>query len=267
MKKEYLSKIIKEKLEAKKIELTDVFSNNNPHTPTKYFFLDNLLDREVTSEIFYSFPNHNKLNLRNTFREKKYTSQNFESEILNNIIDAFQDPNVIAVIEQITGIKKLISDPSLYAGGISRMDKGHFLNPHIDNSHNGDRTLYRRLNLLFYVTPGFKQEYGGNFELWDNKVKKPHEIAAFFNRLVVMETNRSSWHSVSPILHEVSRCCVSNYLFTYESPEKKEYYHVTSFLGRPNEQLRRTLGRLDNFLRQTFARLTGVSRGKNLIRK
>ena len=267
MSKEELVKSISDKLIKNMVDLKRLYNESNPHTSTKYFVIDDLLNPRITSEIFNSFPNKDKLNLRDTFREKKYTSQNFDSELLNNITDAFQDPVVIKVIENVTSIDKLINDPSLYAGGISRMEKGHFLNPHIDNSHNGNRSLYRRLNLLFYVTPNYRQEYGGNFELWDKKVRKPLEIPSYFNRLVVMETTNSSWHSVSPVLHDVSRCCVSNYFFTSESPDKNDYYHVTSFLGRPEEKLKRLYGRLDNFLRNTFATYTGISRGRKLIRK
>jgi len=267
MKKDTLSKAIAKKLKDNKVKLSSLYNQPNPHTTTKYFFIDDLLSPEITSEIFNSFPNQNELNLRDTFREKKYTSKNFKSEIIHHITDAFQDAIVVKEIEEITSINNLISDPSLYAGGISRMDKGHFLNPHIDNSHNGNRSLYRRLNLLFYITPNFKQEYGGNLELWNEKVTTPIEIPSIFNRLVVMETNKSSWHSVSPVLSNINRCCVSNYLFTSESPDKNDYYHVTSFLGRPNERIKRIYGRLDNFMRNTFVKVTGISRGKKLIRK
>ena len=46
---------------------------------------------------------------------------------------------VINEIQKITEIDGLEADYTLYAGGISRMDKGHFLNPHIDNSHDAKR--------------------------------------------------------------------------------------------------------------------------------
>ena len=36
------------------------------------------------------------------------------------------------------------------------MFEGDFLNPHVDNSHDANREKYRRLNLLFYVSPDWK---------------------------------------------------------------------------------------------------------------
>jgi Rps23 Pro-64 3,4-dihydroxylase Tpa1-like proline 4-hydroxylase len=169
-------------------------------------------------------------------------------------------------VRQITGIEGLEADPELYAGGISLMGKGDFLNPHIDNSHDARRARYRRLNLLYYISPDWKLPNGGNLELWDERVLRPMVIESRFNRLVVMETNRTSWHSVNPIRVEQDRCCVSNYYFSTRSPESRPYYHVTSFLGRPDQVGLRAWGRVDNLIRQTVAVVSGKSRGKSLSR-
>ena len=87
-----------------------------------------------------------------------------------------------------------------------------------------------------------------------------------FNRLIVMETNASSWHSVNPVTVDAVRCCVSNYYFSKQSPSGEDYYHVTSFLGRPGQPLRRIYGRVDNLLRQFVATRFKISRGKDLGR-
>ena len=167
---------------------------------------------------------------------------------------------VINEIQKITEIDGLEADYTLYAGGISRMDKGHFLNPHIDNSHDAKRTRYRRLNTLFYITPNLNEADGGNFELWDSKVKIPYKIPSLFNRLIVMETSRTSWHSVDPLLNEVKRCCVSNYYFSKQSFNKKNYYHVTSFTGRPGQYMQRAYGIIDNKLRNFISNNIGLKR-------
>jgi hypothetical protein len=66
----------------------------------------------------------------------------------------------------------------------------------------------------------------------------------------VMETHPWSWHSVSPIVKDVPRCCVSNYYFSTESPIGRPYRHVTSFSARPEQKLRRVVCRIDNRVRQ-----------------
>ena len=102
------------------------------------------------------------------------------------------------------------------------MGADDFLNPHIDNSHDSKRETYRRLNLLYYITPDWSAENGGNLELWDKKVQNPKQIVSHFNRLVVMETNKKSWHSVEPVSVERGRCCISNYYFSKQSQQKDE---------------------------------------------
>lgn len=203
-----------------------------------------------------------------SFRERKKTFAKLESvnPLIGAITDAFHTDEVLQAVKKITKLEGLEADPSLYAGGISMMNQGDFLNPHIDNSHDATRARYRRLNLLYYISPNWRIENGGNFELWDDSVRTPKVIHSRFNRLVVMETNRHSWHSVSPVVSNADRCCVSNYYFSKNSPTGHDYYHVTSFLGRPEQTLARLFGHIDNFARQWVSVLTRQSRGKSLSR-
>jgi Rps23 Pro-64 3,4-dihydroxylase Tpa1-like proline 4-hydroxylase len=85
------------------------------------------------------------------------------SSALEGIVYAFQNPRVLKVIEEITGIQGMVPDENLYAGGISLMAKDNFLNPHLDNSHDKNRQMYRVINLLYYVTPDWREEYGGSW--------------------------------------------------------------------------------------------------------
>jgi 2OG-Fe(II) oxygenase superfamily len=150
----------------------------------------------------------------------------------------------------------------LYAGGLSIMSKGDFLNPHIDNSHDANRQRYRRLNLLYYVSPDWRLENGGNFELWDEKRVAPKTLVSTTNRLVVMETTKSSWHSVSPVVADKPRCCISNYYFSTISPDESDYYHVTSFSGRPDQKVKKALGVVDNALRNVISKTLKITTGK-----
>ena len=269
MMKEDVASIILRRLDEEREHLRQSFNRTRDETSTKYFVLDNLLPEDLVLKLYESFPNEEIYFRRDTFRERKLTFaklDRLESKLPNEVTDSFQDSRVIRMVSEITDIPELEGDPLLYAGGISRMDRTHFLNPHIDNSHDSTRERYRRLNLLFYVTPGITEEDGGNFELCEKNVRNPHKIVSGCNRLVVMETTKTSWHSVDPVKSDVQRCCVSNYYFSRCSPTGEDYYHVTSFLGRPGQVGKRLYGRLDNFLRQNVATLTGVSRGKNLAR-
>ncbi len=227
-------------------------------TATRHCAIDDLLPESVAMEIYKAFPRDGEgFFSQKTFREHKRTSDNLDQHprILADITYAIQDERVVAKVAEITQMPALEPDPHLYAGGLSMMFKDEFLNPHIDNSHEATRAKYRRINLLYYVTPDWKVENGGNLELWDENVTEPVVLFARFNRLALMETHDRSYHSVSPVVVAGPRCCVSNYYFSELSPTGKDYYHVTSFTGRPEQKVRRALGVLDNAARSVARRL------------
>lgn len=252
--KEKFIEIICHKLESNLETFRKEFLSSNKIINTRYLAINDLLPKNLAEDIYNNFPKKEQMRFMSSFREKKYTFKklNQTAKILLDITFAIQSPKVISLIEKITGIQNQRSDPSLYAGGLSLMTKNHFLNPHIDNSHDSDRKYYRTLNLLYYISPGWKLEYGGNLELWDFKVKMATIIPSTFNRLVIMETNLHSWHSVNPIKYSGNRCCVSNYYFSEDSPSNKEYFNVTSFSARPNQKIRRAVSKIDNLVRNSI---------------
>jgi Rps23 Pro-64 3,4-dihydroxylase Tpa1-like proline 4-hydroxylase len=190
--------------------------------------------------------------------------------LLEESVYAFQTPAIVERVQRITGLRALEPDELLYAGGVSLMGPGHFLNPHVDNSHDKVRQRYRVLNLLFYVSPEWIESNGCNLELWpDGPTGKPITIVSRFNRLVVMVTNQGSWHSVSRNASSQDRCCVSNYYFSQHPVGPQEYFHVTSFRGRPEQKVRDMILRADIFLRMSIRKLfpQGVKKNPHFYNK
>lgn len=223
-----------------------------------YFYVDNLLPEEVARKIYNSFPSFDSMRLRKSLREYKYIAAQMDQydPILEEAIFAFQDARVVSFIQEICGIDNLYPDEHLYAGGISLMGQGNFLNPHLDNSHEKDRVKWRVFNLLYYVTPEWERQFGGNLEVWPEGTRKKQTIIdSSFNRLVVMATHGTSWHSVSPIVADKKRACVSNYYFSDQPLKESDKFHVTSFRGRPDQNLRDLILRADIFLRQTVRKM------------
>ena len=224
---------------------------------TKFSAVDELLPAEDAERIADAFPASEKMRFLDSFREKKYTSKSLDAfdPIIADITFAFQDRRVIEKVADLTGIHDAVGDPHLYAGGVSAMERGHFLNPHIDNSHDGDRQNYRVLNLLYYITPDWDPAKGGNLELWDEKVRNRVEIPSLFNRLVLMATNDKSFHSVNEVKTATPRRCISNYYFSPHSPNGYETFHVTYFMARPEQKLRRLVTRVDSDVRTLVRRI------------
>lgn len=101
---------------------------------------------------------------------------------------------LILWLRAMTGIDDLSGDPSLHGGGLHEVESGGKLGMHVDFNRNGD--LYRRLNAILYLNENWRDEWGGDLELWD-RPKEPANrflIAPKFNRLVIFEASERSWH-------------------------------------------------------------------------
>jgi Rps23 Pro-64 3,4-dihydroxylase Tpa1-like proline 4-hydroxylase len=264
--REELVELIVERLSSEKEQIALDF-HGDKGIKTRFTAIDNLLPGQIAARFGKAFPRLDEMRLLDSFRERKYTSKSLDrfNPLIADITFAFQDKRVIDLVAEITGIKDTVGDPHLYAGGISAMAKGHFLNPHLDNSHDGEQKNYRVLNLLYYVSPDWKPEYGGNLELWDEGVTLPIEIPSLFNRLVLMSTNDKSWHSVNEVRVDRPRYCISNYYFSPYSPNGYETTHVTYFMARPEQKMRRILTKVDSEVRTAVRRVKKTGFGKKDI--
>lgn len=223
-----------------------------------YFFVDDLLPEEIALQLHTVFPKSEEMVLKKSMREDKYigVQMNKYNTLLEEVIYAFQDERIVKLICEICNIKYAVPDENLYAGGLSMMGYKQFLNPHLDNSHDKDRALWRVLNLLYYVTPNWEEEYGGNLELWTEGIdKKQITIHSKFNRLAVMATHNNSLHSVSPVVYNGYRCCVSNYYFSEEPLLVSDSFHVTSFRARPENKVQDLILRTDTWLRMNIRKI------------
>ncbi len=265
-----LANLIFEKLSADKERLTQQFQQSK--SGIGYLFVDDVLPEEIALEIAAVFPKPEQMILKKSLRENKYIAaqMNMYNPLLEECIYAFQDERIVKLVGEICGIQNPIPDENLYAGGISLMENKQFLNPHLDNSHDKDRNLWRVLNLLYYVTPNWEEAYGGNLELWPDGLENPQiTIHSKFNRLAIMETHNNSLHSVSPVVFDGSRCCVSNYYFSETPLLESDSFHVTSFRGRPEEKVTDVVLRTDTWLRMVIRKIfkKGIKENPHVYKK
>lgn len=265
-----IAKLIYQKIVENKEQLKAQFVASK--SKIGYFFVDDLLPETLALELYKSFPKSSEMVLKKSIREDKYVAaqMNLYSPILEEVIYAFQAPEIVEIVGEICGIEGMIPDENLYAGGISMMGNKQFLNPHLDNSHDKDRALWRVLNLLYYVTPDWEEQYGGNLELWPNGLENQQvTIHSKFNRLAVMATHNGSLHSVSPVSFEGFRCCISNYYFSEKPLLETDKFHVTSFRGRPENKFMDVVLRTDAWLRMTVRKFfkNGVKENPHVYKK
>jgi len=225
--------------------------------PTRHVAIDDLMPEAAARALADAFPDPASMMVRNTWRERKRVGVEVKdyAPIVNDFLYAFQDERVRRAVSAITEVEDLEADPTLYASGLSVMLPGDFLNPHLDNSHDGDNRLYRAVNILYYASPDLGEGGGGELEIWDEDVREAVKVPARFNRLAIMETNQTSWHGVAEIKGTAPRLCVSNYYFTASPPGGVDYSHVTSFAGRPDRPVLRAFMKVDAFALNLIGRL------------
>lgn len=270
MKREEIAELILNKLEEDKNSIKELYENSSDKIG--YFYIDSLLPDELAKKVYNSFPSVDSMKMRKSLREYKYIAAQMDQydPILEETIYAFQDSRIVSFIQEICCVESLYPDEHLYAGGISLMSKGNFLNPHLDNSHEKDRAKWRVFNLLYYISPGWEGHFGGNLEIWSEGLKKKQiTVNSSFNRLVVMATHGTSWHSVSPIVIDKKRACVSNYYFSNQPLKQDDTFHVTSFRGRPEQKFRDLILKTDILLRQSIRKIfpKGAVKTNHLYKK
>src|SRR5262249_18302342 len=113
-------------------------------------------------------------------------------------LQEFNSWKFLRYLEELTSIEGLLPDPYFTGGGIHQILKGGILDIHTDFNEYRKLGIYRRLNVLIYLTKDWKETYGGCLELWDNAPKLGGKcfkaIAPIFNRFVAFETDKTSFH-------------------------------------------------------------------------
>ncbi len=139
-------------------------------------------------------------------------------------------------LENMSGIKGLIPDPYYQGGGIHRTNTTGFLDIHADFNHHSIMNLERRLNMLIYLNPDWKEEYGGSFEIWSDDMKeKVAGFAPVMNRMCCFSTGANTMHgNPEPVNHPEGDPRLSIALYYYTATwEEGRIGQSTVFKPRP----------------------------------
>jgi len=212
-----------------------------------HFCIDDFLDPAFAQEVHDAFPSYaDAQQMGRSFaavNEKKKTqitdARLFPAPIrrLHELLasDAF-----VRQMSHMSGIAELVADPFLEGGGIHETNCGGHLDVHVDFNINERTGLYRRLNILVYFNVGWKEEYGGVLDLWDEDVKHClARIAPTFNRAAGFATSATSWHGVTPVSCPPGsmRRSFAAYYYTKEPPPGWDgVKRSTVFRARPDER-------------------------------
>lgn len=102
-------------------------------------------------------------------------------------------------------IPGLHADATLHGGGIHVCKGGGFLGPHIDYALHPklDPPMERRLNLILFLVPEWKDVWGGAFELWnDDATEVKNRVYPAPGRAVVWEPTDTAFHGTQAVKWE-----------------------------------------------------------------
>jgi Rps23 Pro-64 3,4-dihydroxylase Tpa1-like proline 4-hydroxylase len=199
-----------------------MINNNNLYLPSYTYFsyrtslpypytvIDNFLDPWILQEVNQELDLYDNWSFDQESTEyqsgKKYTPDflmNSEDVIQFSanaprtkfVLDYLNSNTILSFLENLTGIPNLLPDHQFIGGGAHQSANKDKLDIHADFNVHPLSGMYRRINLLLYISPQWKKEWGGELELWDRQLTGCQvKIPPLFNRAVIFNTGSDSYH-------------------------------------------------------------------------
>ncbi|HEX4477683.1 MAG TPA: 2OG-Fe(II) oxygenase [Polyangiaceae bacterium] len=173
---------------------------------------------------------------------RKFHLQNvlFMKPPVRQLISELNSGPFTLLLEQLTGVRPLLSDPHLQGGGVHLVEPGGLLRVHADFVKHPAFQLDRRLNLLLYLNPDWQEEYGGHLELWAKDMSScERRVLPIANRCVIFNTSADSFHG-----HPRPLACpegwlrksVALYYYTPPPAPAERAHHTTLWQELPDEK-------------------------------
>ena len=186
--------------------INNLTTNMLNEDPFPYIVIDNFLPNHIAKRLSNEFPAYDDeiwFDYNNRIEHKRLLSdwRKFP-ETTYQIFSFFNSKWMLNTLSNLIN-SPLVEDQGLHGGGWHIHSNGGKLNPHLDYSIHPMLKMQRKLNLIVYLSEDWNKEYGGHFGLWDqhptelranNLVK---EIEIKFNRAVLFDTTKKSWHGLS----------------------------------------------------------------------
>lgn len=162
------------------------------------------------------------------------------SRTLQDLLDG---PEVLELVQQVTGVPGLRPDPEHYAAGVHETPVGGRTMVHTDFAVHPVSGLHHRVNVLVYLNPVWEPAWGGQLELW------PADMSALGRRIeptagtvVVFETHGQTLHGLPEAVAcppGTSRLSMAAYYYSTE-PAAPSRRRLGTYVPRPGDP--RTVG-------------------------
>ena len=163
--------------------------------------------------------------------------------VLRRLADELNSPRFLSWLSKLTGIRGLVADPDLHGGGLHQCGRGGFLNLHTDfSTHYYHKNWRRQVNLILYLNPEWKLNWGGALEFWDRKSRAcVAKYAPLLNHAVIFNTDNNALHGFPDPLQCPENVCRKSVAFYYYTPEEnsRAAARPTNYQARPGDGLKK----------------------------
>jgi hypothetical protein len=202
------------------------------NTPYPHIVIPNFLPEDVAGVLAAEFPKPGQIPWQvvgpgdarhtNDPNIEKITTddESVFPPLIRHVMHEFNSGTFIAFLERLTGYKMLTPDPTFAGCGLHSTGRGGRLMVHADKSRHPNPKLQQILNMIYYVTPDWQDDWGGQLELWDRDMSKcSKRVAPTFNSALIFFTGSKSFHGhphplTTPI--GVRRNSLAAYYYTTE---------------------------------------------------
>jgi Rps23 Pro-64 3,4-dihydroxylase Tpa1-like proline 4-hydroxylase len=214
--------------------------------PTRHVCMDDFLHPEFARRVASAYPTWD--DARKIGRQFHWVNEDVKVQVtdsahfaepIRRLHEVLASREFLDRLTKISGIPGLVADPRLDGGGLHVMGPSGHLGVHVDFNMRPDRSLHRRLNLILYLSDGWQEAWGGEFELWDPQVREMLGVwSPVFNRCVLFNTTTESFHGVRAVRCPIGRTrnSFAAYYYTHEPPPDWDgKFHDTIYKPRPGE--------------------------------
>lgn len=213
-------------------------------TPFPHVVIDDFLDAKAAEKLLKVFPAQDSpvwfdWRERDTQHQPKKQGIGHARRLvgvspwLHNMLAAFNSYPFLQFLEKLSGIEKLLPDPYLHGGGVHQILSGGRLDVHTDFNELSQLDLYRRINVFLYLNKNWLPQYAGDLEFWDADMTECKvRIAPIFNRIVIFNTDKSSFHGHPAPLNtpqHITRKSLALYYYTAKPIPHHRYDRQTDW--------------------------------------
>jgi hypothetical protein len=212
--------------------------------PFRHLVIDNFLTDETARRAADAFPAFEHMQRHHVgLVENRAIEMRFDhiDPVYSQIFKDLTSDGCMAWLRALSSIDDLSFDATFNGAGLHQSRDGGFQNIHADSNLPLRNGLFQRLNIIIYLNPTWRTEWGGGLELWNQNLSMCETtVLPLFNRCVVFEVHDRAYHGFARLSlpANVTRKSVASWYFSgTPAPQQATKRHDVLFQLTPNDSL------------------------------